>query len=83
MKQQKQEPPIAGPEQAAAGAAKKAEKVQSSRYEWEGRSGEAEMPDPQTKAARSSLLATLGARLKKLLSLDFFDKDDDPTPSAA
>ncbi len=83
MKHQNQEPPSAAPEQAAADAGKKAEKVHSSRYEWEGRSGEAEKPDPKTKAARSSLLAAVGVRLKKLLALDFFDKDDDPTPSAA
>jgi hypothetical protein len=83
MKHQNQEPPSVGPKHAPADPAKKAEKVQSSRYEWEARPGEAEKPAPKTKAARSSLLAAVGARLKKLLALDFFDKDDDPTPSAA
>jgi hypothetical protein len=82
MKHEKQEPPVAGEGQAAAGA-QKAEKVRSSRYEWEGRSSEAERPDARVQAARTSLLAALVARLKKLLALDFFDKDDDPTPSAA
>ena len=83
MKDRKQELPSAGPTQSAAGAAKKAEKVNSSRYEWEGRAGEADNPPPAPKAARMSLFAAFAAYLKRVLSLDFFDKDDDATPSAA
>src|SRR5579859_451692 len=83
MKDPKQEAASAGPARVAGGAAKTAEKVQSSRYEWERRSEDPETPRPTPKAARGSLLAALGARLKKMFSLDFFDKDDDATPSAA
>ena len=81
MNDRKDETQKADPTSGAASTAKKAEKVRSSRYEWEGKSGE---PDrPPAKAARGSMMAELRAWLKKLSSLIFFDKDDDATPSAA
>ncbi len=81
----KNEIPNAGPVQAAPGAATKAEKVRSSRYEWEGRNNESEKP---AVASRLSLLTTIKALLKKLFSGNrgrrgFFDNDDDASPSAA
>lgn len=79
MNDRKEEAPNAGPVEAA--AAKKAEKVRSSRYEWEAKSPETDRPP--AKAARGSLMAALRAWFKKLSSLNFFDKDDDATPSAA
>lgn len=83
MKDPQEERPSA--DSAQASGAKRAEKVRSSRYEWEGQSGENEKPAPGTKVARNSLMTSLGAWLKKLFSWDrdFFDKDDDATPSAA
>jgi hypothetical protein len=82
----KNETPNASPVQAAPGAAK-AEKVRSSRYEWEGRNNETEK-SPATP--RKSLLASAKAFLKKLFPGDrrpgrrgFFDNDDDASPSAA
>jgi hypothetical protein len=79
MNERKEETRNAGPAEAA--ASKKAEKVRSSRYEWERKSGE---PDrPPAKPAQGSLMAALAAWLKKLAALNFFDKDDDATPSAA
>jgi len=79
MNDRKEETHNAGPVKAAAG--KKAEKVRSSRFEWEAKSGE---PDrPPAKPARGALMAKLGAWLKKLSARNFFDKDDDATPSAA
>jgi hypothetical protein len=84
MKDPNEEAPSAGPTQAASGA-KRAEKVRSSRYEWEGSPGEKDNPAPQRKVARESLMQSLAARIKKFFSWDrdFFDKDDDATPSVA
>jgi hypothetical protein len=82
-KDSKQAAQAADPAQGAAVAAKKAEKVRSSRYEWEGSFGEKENAAPSKKAARGSLMGSLGAWVKKLFSLNFFDKDDDATPSTA
>jgi hypothetical protein len=86
----KNEPSNASPVQAAPGAATKAEKVRSSRYEWEGKNHESEKPAVASKAARRSLLTPIKALLKKLFSGDrgprrrgFFDNDDDASPSAA
>lgn len=86
----KKETPDTSPVQAAAGAAVKAEKVRSSRYEWEGRNNETEKSSVATNAARRSLLASAKAFLKKLFPGDrkpgsrgFFDNDDDASPSAA
>ena len=86
----KNETPIASPVQAAPGAATNAEKVRSSRYEWEGRNNETEKPSGVSNASRKSLLASVKAFLKKLLPGDrdpgnrgFFDNDDDASPSAA
>jgi hypothetical protein len=83
MKEAKQEAPSAGPGEPTADGTKKAEKIRSSRYEWEGTSGEPEGPPAVPRAARGSFRAALSAWLKKVFSFDFFDKDDDPTPSAA
>jgi hypothetical protein len=76
------------PVQAAHGPAAKAQKVRSSRYEWESKSG-----NENEKAAgvsRRSLLASARAMLRNLFSgnrgtrnRSFFDNDDDASPSAA
>jgi hypothetical protein len=68
---------------AAAGETKGAEKVRSSRYEWEGSAGEKESQVSGTKAARGSLMTSWAAWWRKLFSWNDFDKDDDATPSAA
>jgi hypothetical protein len=85
----KNETPNASPVQAAPGTAK-AEKVRSSRYEWEGRNNETEKSPKTPNEARKSLLASAKAFLKKFFSGDrrpggrgFFDNDDDASPSAA
>jgi hypothetical protein len=85
----KNETPNASPVQAAP-AATNAEKVRSSRYEWEGRNSETEKSSATPNASRRSLLASAKAFLKKLFPGDrkpgrrgFFDNDDDASPSAA
>ena len=85
MKDPKQEAPAIPGQAVSAAPAKTAEKVRSSRYEWERKPGDNEVVAPQAKAARSSLMSGLVMWLKKLFSTDgnFFDKDDDATPSAA
>lgn len=85
MKDPKQESSAVPGQPISAAPKARAEKVRSSRYEWEGKSGENEAPVPPAKAARGSLMSSFVAWLKKLFSLnrDFFDKDDDATPSAA
>jgi hypothetical protein len=84
MKYSKQETP-ATPGQTVSAAPATAEKVRSSRYEWERKTGENETPASQEKPVRNSLMTRLAAWLKKFFSVgrDFFDKDDDATPSAA
>ncbi|HXO37496.1 MAG TPA: hypothetical protein VN872_02600 [Candidatus Acidoferrum sp.] len=79
------------PVQASQGPATKAQKVRSSRYEWEGRSGnENEKAVGASGTSRRSLLASAKALLKKFFFGDrgpgnrsFFDNDDDASPSAA
>jgi hypothetical protein len=85
MRDSKQEAPAIPRQAVSAAPARKAEKVRSSRYEWESKTGDHEPPPPQRKSARNSLLAGLVTWLKKLFSTDrnFFDKDNDATPSAA
>ena len=85
----KNETPTASPVQAAPGAAK-AEKVRSSRYEWEGRNNDSEKAAGASNASRRSLMTPIKELLKKLFSGDrrsgkrgFFDNDDDASPSAA
>jgi len=84
IKDAKPENPVTDPGQPAAAAAK-AEKVRSSRYEWEAKSAETDAPSKsKSNAARSSFLAACAAWFKKFFAgRDFFDKDDDATPSAA
>jgi len=90
MTQPKQEAPKV-PVQAAQGPAAKAQKVRSSRYEWEGKSNnENEKATGASGASRRSFLASAKAILKKFFSGDrgpgkrsFFDNDDDASPSAA
>jgi hypothetical protein len=90
MNEPKQETPIV-PVQAAQGAATKAQKVRSSRYEWESKStNENEKAAGASGASRRSLLASARAILKKLFAgnrgtdnRSFFDNDDDASPSAA
>jgi len=74
--------------QATPVAAGKAQKVRSSRYEWEGKSNSEN--ETASGASRRSLLASAKAILKKFFSGDrgtgnrnFFDNDDDASPSAA
>ena len=85
MNDKKQEPQVSGndPAQLPAGT-KRAEKVRSSRFEWETKS-ETDSGYGKSTARQRSLLVSLAGRLAKLFfgSRDFFDKDDDATPSAA
>ena len=76
------------PVQAAQGPAAKAQKVRSSRYEWEGESNNEN--EKAAGASRRTLLASAKAWLRKLFAGDrgdgnrsFFDNDDDASPSAA
>jgi hypothetical protein len=79
------------PIQAAPGPAGKAQKVRSSRYEWESKSNnENEKAAGASGASRRSLLASARAMLRKFFSVNrgtrnrsFFDNDDDASPSAA
>ena len=90
MNEPKQETPNV-PVQAAPGTTGKAQKVRSSRYEWEGKSGnENDKAASASGASRRSLLASAKAMLRRLFSGDcgpenrsFFDNDDDASPSAA
>jgi hypothetical protein len=87
MNEPKQETPKV-PVQAAPGPAAKAQKVRSSRYEWESKSNNEN--EKAAGASRRSLLASAKAWLRKLFAGDrgdgnrsFFDNDDDASPSAA
>lgn len=79
------------PVQAGQGPAAKVQKVRSSRYEWEGKSGnENEKAAGTSGTARRSLLDSAKAILRKFFSgnrgtgnRSFFDNDDDASPSAA
>jgi hypothetical protein len=82
MKDPKQETSNVG-HASAADATKGAEKVRSSRYEWEGQAAEKENHASGTKAARGSLMTAWGSWWRRLFSWNFFDKDDDATPSPA
>lgn len=90
MNEPKQETPIV-PVQVAQGAATKAQKVRSSRYEWETKSNnENEKAAGASGASRRSVVAFAKAMLWKFFSRDrgtgnrsFFDNDDDASPSAA
>jgi hypothetical protein len=90
MNEPKQETPVV-PVQAVQSPAAKAQKVRSSRYEWESKSAnENEKAAGASGASRRSLLAYAKTILKKLFSGDrgtgnrsFFDNDDDASPSAA
>jgi len=85
MNEPKQETPIV-PLPVAPGAATKAQKVRSSRYEWESKSNnENEKAAGASGASRRSLLESAKAMLRKFFSgsRGFFDNDDDASPSAA
>jgi hypothetical protein len=86
MKDKKQEPQVSGsgPTQSPAGP-RRAERIRSSRFEWDAKSGEPDHVGGEANAAQRSLLASFAGWLTKLFSgsRDFFDKDDDATPSAA
>ena len=72
--------------QATPGPAVKAQKVRSSRYEWESKSNsENEKAAGASGASRRSLLDSARALLRKFFSGNrgFFDNDDDASPSAA
>jgi hypothetical protein len=79
------------PVQAAQSPAGKAQKVRSSRYEWESKSNnENEKASGASGVSRRSLLASARAMLRNLFSgnrgqdnRSFFDNDDDASPSAA
>jgi hypothetical protein len=84
------EPKNETPVQAAPGPAAKAQKVRSSRYEWESKSNNENEKAGASAASRRSLLASAKAVLRKFFSGDrgpgnrsFFDNDDDASPSAA
>lgn len=85
MKDSKHETPAAPGQAVSAVPPQKAEKVRSSRYEWESKAGDNQPPAPIGKNARGSLMSFPLAWLKRLFSLDrnFFDNDDDATPSTA
>jgi hypothetical protein len=87
MNQPKNEAPQV-PVHAAPGPAGKAQKVRSSRYEWESKSNNEN--EKASGASRRSLLASARAMLRKFFSVNrgtrnrsFFDNDDDASPSAA
>jgi hypothetical protein len=90
MNEPKQETPIV-PVQAAQGPAAKAQKVRSSRYEWESKSNnDNEKAAGASGASRRSFLASAKAILKKFFAGErgtgnrsVFDNDDDASPSAA
>jgi hypothetical protein len=90
MSEPKKETPSV-PVQAAQSPAAKAQKVRSSRYEWESKSNnENEKAAGASGASRRSFLASAKAVLRKLFLGDrgpgnrsFFDNDDDASPSAA
>ena len=74
--------------QAVPGPAAKAQKVRSSRYEWESKSNNEN--EKAAGASRRSLLESAKAMLRKFFSGSrgtrngsFFDNDDDASPSAA
>jgi hypothetical protein len=72
--------------QAAPAPTGKAQKVRSSRYEWETKSNsENEKAAGASGASRRSLLDSAKAMLRKFFSgsRGFFDNDDDASPSAA
>jgi hypothetical protein len=79
------------PIQANHGPVGKAQKVRSSRYEWEGKSNtENEKAAGASSASRRSLLVSIKAVLKFFAGnrgtedrRSFFDNDDDASPSAA
>jgi len=79
------------PIQATPGPAARAQKVRSSRYEWESKgSNENEKAAGASGTSRRSLLASARAVLRKFFSgnrgtgnRSFFDNDDDASPSAA
>ncbi|MGZ4841478.1 MAG: hypothetical protein ACXV5J_07015 [Candidatus Angelobacter sp.] len=90
MNEPKNEEANANPVQASQGPAAKAQKVRSSRYEWEGKSNENEKAAGISSVSRRSLLSPVRALVKKILSGNrnqgnrgFFDNDDDASPSAA
>jgi hypothetical protein len=86
MKDKKQQPEVSGNGPAESLASpKRAEKIRSSRFEWEAKSGEPDYVGSEPNGARRSLMASFAWWLTKLFSgsRDFFDKDDDATPSAA
>jgi hypothetical protein len=85
MNERNNETPSAAPVQAAPGATTKVQKVRSSRYEWEHKPNENEKAAAASKASIGSLMASIGAWLKKFFSAGrgFFDNDDDASPSAA
>jgi hypothetical protein len=79
------------PVQAVSGLAGKAQKVRSSRYEWESKSNnENEKAAGASGASRRSLLDSAKAMLRKFFAgnrgqdnRSLFDNDDDASPSAA
>jgi hypothetical protein len=79
------------PIQASQDPATKAQKVRSSRYEWESKSNnENEKAVGASGTSRRSLLASARTMLRRFFSGNrgpgnrgFFDNDDDASPSAA
>jgi hypothetical protein len=86
----KNDMPRVNPVQAGPDAPTGAKKVRSSRYEWESKSGENEHNPhaagvSQRSLSQKSLLASLGALIKRFFfgGRGMFDNDDDASPSAA
>ncbi|HEY2497636.1 MAG TPA: hypothetical protein VGK24_11240 [Candidatus Angelobacter sp.] len=86
----KKEVPAGDQAQTAPAATPKAEKVRSSRYEWEGKSNESGVSAGTSSAPRRSLFSSMKAMFKRFFSGNrgagdrgFFDNDDDASPSAA
>jgi len=69
--------------QATPGPAVKAQKVRSSRYEWESKTNTEN--EKVAGASRRSILESAKALFRKFFSgsRGFFDNDDDASPSAA
>ncbi|HSK45590.1 MAG TPA: hypothetical protein VLA83_17065 [Candidatus Binatia bacterium] len=86
MNEPKNEPPNV-PVQAAQSPAAKAQKVRSSRYEWESKSNN---ENEKAVGSSRSILASARAMFRKFFSgnrgpgnRSFFDNDDDASPSVA
>jgi hypothetical protein len=79
MNDPKQEVSLTGGSTQATAGTKKVERIRSSRYEWESKSGESENSTSGAKTNRRSLLAMIAGWLRK----GWPANRSDATPSAA